>query len=130
VESYAAITISSPLSIRLALKFSIFLIFVLAFVRLTGFFYGSAGIPLVSFLAGLPEVDAITISLATSAEKDLPLVYAAIGILLAGIANTIFKWILTFCLGNKEFFIASGKVFIPLIAISLIFLFIFSKISL
>jgi uncharacterized membrane protein (DUF4010 family) len=130
VESYAAITISSPLSIRPALKFSIFLIFVLAFVRLTGFFYGSAGIPLVSFLAGLPEVDAITISLATSAEKDLPLVYAAIGILLAGIANTIFKWILTFCLGNKEFFIASGKVFIPLIAISLISIFIFSKISL
>jgi uncharacterized membrane protein (DUF4010 family) len=130
VESYKLIKITSPLSFKPAFQFSIFLILTLAFVRLTQRYYGAAGIPLISFLAGLPEVDAITISLSTSAKETLPISYASLGILLAGIANTIFKWILTLCFGTKKLFVETGKIFAPIILISLIVIFTFSKIFL
>jgi len=130
IEGYKTIKITSPLSFKPAFQFSVFLILVLALVRLTQLYYGTAGILFISFLAGLPEVDAITISLATSARENLSIFYASLGILLAGIANTLFKWFLTFGLGTKKLFIETGKIFVPLILISLAILFTFSKIFL
>jgi len=130
VESYKAIKITSPLSFKPAFQFSVFLILVLAFVRLTQVYYGSVGVPLISFLTGLPEVDAITISLATSSRENLPIFYASLGILLAGIANTLFKWFLTLFLGTRKLFVETGKIFVPIILISLAILFTFSKIFL
>jgi uncharacterized membrane protein (DUF4010 family) len=53
-----------------------------------------------------------------------------LGILLAGIANNLFKWFLTIGLGTKKLFVKSGKVFVPIIIISLLFLLTFSRIFL
>jgi uncharacterized membrane protein (DUF4010 family) len=128
IESYVAVEMKSPLSFKPAFQFSIFLIFTFAILRLAKF-YGATGIFLTSFLAGLPEVDAVTISLSTSAGKFLSFEYAMLGILLAGIANNLFKWFLTIGLGTRKLFVESAKVFVPIIIISLLFL-TFSRIFL
>ena len=120
------INLSSPLSFKSAFGFGIFFVLVFFLSRIFEGYFGNTGILLFAFLAGLVEVDAINISLATLAITSLNPMTAVYGIILAAIANTISKWGLTKYFGTRELARDVGKVLIFLIGIGIAFLFIVS----
>lgn len=85
------VKLKSPLSFKAAFQFGLVLILILAFIKITLRIFPEEGIYLVSFLSGMADVDAITISLSVS-EIYLDLVAKCI--ILATISNTIFKFFL------------------------------------
>jgi len=116
------INLSSPLAFKSAFSFGIFFVLVFFLSRLAENYVGDAGILLFAFLAGLIEVDAINITLATLAITTITPTVAVYGILLAAIANTISKWGLTKYFGTNELAKDVGKVFIFLVGIGVVFL--------
>ena len=82
--------LSNPFSLTSAAKFTAFFAVVLMLVALTRHYYEGQGLLLVAALAGLTDVDAITLSMADYArigEADL----AAQAIVVAALANTVVK---------------------------------------
>lgn len=120
------INLNSPLSFKSAFSFGVFFIIVFLISRLAENFLGSAGILIFAFLAGLVEVDAINISLATLALSSLSPLTAVQGILLAGIANTVSKWGLSKFMGTADLAKDVGKVFIFIVVIGLALLYFVS----
>ena len=120
------LNVGSPLAFKSAFSFGVFFVIVFFFSRLVQNYVGDAGILLFAFLAGLVEVDAINITLATLAITAISPITAVHGIILAAIANTISKWTLTKTLGTTELAKEVGKVFILLLAIAVFFLFFVS----
>ena len=85
-----AVPLSNPFSLTSAAKFTAFFAVVLMLVALTRHYYEGQGLLLVAGLAGLTDVDAITLSMADYArigEADL----AARAIVVAALANTVVK---------------------------------------
>ncbi len=85
-----AVPLSNPFSLTSAAKFTAFFAVVLMLVALTRHYYEGQGLLLVAALAGLTDVDAITLSMADYArigEADL----AAQAIVVAALANTVVK---------------------------------------
>lgn len=121
-KSEQKINVSSPLAFKSAFSFGIFFVVVFFLSRLTENYVGDAGILLLAFLAGLIEVDAINISLATLAISTITPSVAVYGILLAAIANTVSKWGLAKYFGTDALAKDVGKVFIFLIGIGIAFL--------
>jgi len=64
--------------------------------------FGDAGIYLVSLLAGLTDVDAITLSLASKARDGLAHEVAARGIVFAALSNSLVKAMLIVLIGGRE----------------------------
>jgi uncharacterized membrane protein (DUF4010 family) len=112
------VKVTSPLSFKLAIKFTLLFALILAVTRTVRMFYGTELIYPISFISGLSDVDAIAISLATL-EIESKIISKSI--ILAGMANTIFKMLLFSYIGgkraNKEIF----KIFPPQLAIGLLF---------
>jgi uncharacterized membrane protein (DUF4010 family) len=109
------INFSSPLAFKSAFSFGIFFVLVFFISRFTENYVGDAGILIFAFVAGLVEVDAINISLATLAMTVITPTTAIYGILLAALANTISKWGLVNYFGTKELAKDVGKIFIFLL---------------
>ncbi len=85
-----AVPLSNPFSLSSAAKFTAFFAVVLMLVALARHYYEGQGLLLVAGLAGLTDVDAITLSMADYArigEADL----AARAIVVAALANTVVK---------------------------------------
>lgn len=92
---------SNPLEIWAALKFGLLFGVILLAAKTAQLFFGDAGIYGSSFLAGLAEVDAISLSLANLArEGDITVKVAGQGILLAATANTAMKGGIVLLLGS------------------------------
>jgi len=74
--------------------------------------YGDIGVYIVSFLSGITDVDAITLSLGQMA-KDAALYprTAMEGIVIASITNSLVKLLLAFWLGGKRLGIELTKFF-------------------
>jgi uncharacterized membrane protein (DUF4010 family) len=122
-KSEPKVNLGSPLAFKPAAAFGIFFIVVFIVSRLVGTYVGDAGILLFAFIAGLVEVDAINISLATLAISTITPTLAIHGIILAAVANTISKWFLSRTLGTSDLVKDVGKVFIFLIALGIGLLF-------
>lgn len=120
------INLSSPLAFKSAFGFGIFFIVVFFLSRVVQNYLGDAGILVFAFLAGLIEVDAINVTLATLAITSITPLTAAHGIILAALANTVSKWALTRTLGTGSLTKETGKVFVFMLAISIAFLFFVS----
>jgi uncharacterized membrane protein (DUF4010 family) len=121
------IKIDSPLALKPALKFAIIFSITLFLTNVLQQNFGITIVYPLALVAGLVDVDAITISLATSTLTGLPMHEAVIGIILAGLSNTFYKWFYLQCLGNKEMAIKVGKVF-GLIILFGIFLLVLSSV--
>lgn len=121
-KSEPKIKISSPLAFKPAFAFGIFFVIVFFFSRLVQNSFGDAGILIFAFLAGIIEVDAINISLATLAISTLNPITAVHGIILAAVANTISKWFLTRTMGTSLLTKEVSKVFVFLVAAAIGFL--------
>lgn len=97
------VKLQSPLALKPALQFAAIFALVLAFVKLAHSYLSSNGVYLVSFLSGLANVDAVTLSLAHLTENNIALESARNGVIIAAVANMILKGGLTAFFGEKKF---------------------------
>ena len=109
-KTETAVAFQSPFALLPALKFGLFFGFVLFLAKLLQALFGSSGLYVASVLAGLADVDAITISMATLASTgEITTSVAVTSITLAVASNTITKASIAYLFGGKEF---SKKVII------------------
>ncbi len=96
--------ITNPFELGQAIKFGLIYALVLLITKAAELYYGERGIFLTSFLAGLADVDAITLSISdlTRIGGSIPLITGKIGIILAAISNTASKGVLVFLLSSRK----------------------------
>ncbi|RUO77980.1 MgtC/SapB family protein [Idiomarina seosinensis] len=86
--------LTNPLQLATALKFGLFLALILLLSEAMKDWFGDTGVYALAIISGLMDVDAITLSLAKSAQGDLASTVAALGIVLACASNTLLKGLL------------------------------------
>lgn len=104
--------VKNPLSLKMAIKFALLYGFIVFLVKATASL-GHAGFYPVAFLSGLTDMDAITLSLThTVREGDMLVGLAAQGIVVAAVANTLFKTGFALALGAPGFrrSVATGMI--------------------
>lgn len=86
------VKISNPFELRTAITFGLLYAVVLLVARAAQLYLGDVGVYISSFVSGLADVDAITLSVAElSANGSLELKTAAEAIVIAAFANTLVK---------------------------------------
>lgn len=101
------VPLKNPFSLSPAIKFALFFMIVLLFVKLAEIHFHGQGIYLVSILAGMADVDAITLSMAQFARDGGDVTVAVNAIVLTVLANTAVKCGLVLALGTRGL---KGKV--------------------
>jgi uncharacterized membrane protein (DUF4010 family) len=95
------VQLTNPFSLTAAMKFAAFFAAVLVVVKLAQQYFPGSGVYVVSALAGLSDVDAITLSMAEQAKSgDAGMAIAAI--VIAVVSNTIVKAGLAASLGSAS----------------------------
>ena len=98
------VAFKSPFALAPALKLGAFFVFILFVAKLLQAMLGSTGIYVAAVLAGLADVDAITITLLTLASAGEIFVPTAVtGITLAVMSNTVSKAGIAYFFGNRNF---------------------------
>jgi uncharacterized membrane protein (DUF4010 family) len=83
---------SNPFDLVSAIKFGLLYAVILLIARTAQLYFGDTGVYISSFVSGLADVDAISISLSQlSAEGTVSMIVAAQSIVIATIANTLAK---------------------------------------
>jgi uncharacterized membrane protein (DUF4010 family) len=90
-DAATALAVTNPFSLGAAIQFGALFALVMLAVRLAQLHAPDAGVYVVAVLAGLADVDAITLSLAGAADQPAALAQAAIAITLAVLSNTVVK---------------------------------------
>ncbi|HJW28888.1 MAG TPA: MgtC/SapB family protein [Saprospiraceae bacterium] len=98
----AEIPLGRPLHLRTAALFGLFFMVILVVVAYAKEFFGDKGIYVASGIAGLSEVDAVTISVSQLAKDTMNADVAGKAILLASIANTFVKMVISLWNGSQE----------------------------
>ncbi len=95
--------LSNPFELGTAIKFGFIYALVLLAIKTAEMYIGEKGIYLTSIIAGLADVDAITLSIAdlTRAGGSIPLESGKFAIIIATISNTLTKGALVFSIGSK-----------------------------
>jgi uncharacterized membrane protein (DUF4010 family) len=114
------VVLKDPFKILPALKFGAFFAVVLLTSKLASIYFGDAGTYAASVIAGLADVDAITLSMATLAKSTLDQNIAVTAITLAAITNTLVKLSIAYILGTREFGNRIATIFLPMIIIGLL----------
>ncbi|MGB2955792.1 MAG: MgtC/SapB family protein [Anaerolineales bacterium] len=98
------LNLSNPFELGPAIKFGLLYALILLLTKAAEVYIGEEGLYLTSFLAGLADVDAITLSLAdlTKTGQGVALSTGKIAIILAAISNTAAKGVLVFSLGSRS----------------------------
>jgi len=94
---------SNPFELSEAIKFGLLFGVVVLAARAAQVYFGDAGVYLASAIAGLTDVDAITLAMADLARLDpasLPL--GARAVVIAVLANTLTKSAMVLVLGSSE----------------------------
>lgn len=99
-EEGEAIRFSNPFELTSALKLGAVFVLVIVVTKFAQAKLGTAGLFAAAGIAGLTDVDAITLSTARLAKEGLPANQAAFAILLAVAANTLVKGGMTVVLGG------------------------------
>lgn len=96
--------ITNPLKLMTAIKFGLLFALVLVVVEFAQTLLGSSGVYLASFLTGLTDVDAITLSVTRMTNNaELTTNVAGAAVLIAAITNTLSKGAIAFSSGSQEF---------------------------
>ncbi|MDH4585128.1 MgtC/SapB family protein [Pseudomonas sp. BN415] len=93
--------LKNPFELGPALRFAALLALILFLVEAARRYLGDMGVYLVSLLSGLTDVDAITLSLAGGANRELGAEVAVRGIFLAVLSNSLVKAGLIAVIGGK-----------------------------
>jgi len=109
-----------PLGLSTAIKFGIAFAIVIVVIEVALNSFGVSGVYLMSMIAGLTEMDAITLSVTNLAKNSqVQNQTAAIAILLATIMNTISKALIAFFTGSRELYQIIFKAFGVIILIGI-----------
>ena len=102
-DSEQEVTLSHPLKLSTAIKFGLLFAVVLVFVELALESFGSVGVYVTSMIAGLTDVDAITLSVSNLTEGgQLNHQVAGTAIVVAALMNMIAKGVIAFSTGSHE----------------------------
>lgn len=101
-EENAEPALKNPFELGPALRFGALLLLILFLVEAARHWLGDIGVYLVALLAGLTDVDAITLSLARSAGAELNAQVAVQGIFLAVLSNSLVKGLLIALIGGRQ----------------------------
>jgi len=105
IKENTKIEYKNPLELWESFKYGIIFGLIFAGVKIAHTYFGDSGTLIVSFIAGITDVDAITITLSKYAENKTLIENIAIwGILIATFTNQIAKLIYSYFLGSKENF--------------------------
>ncbi len=100
---HGGVELSNPLRLKTAITFGLVFAVVLVVVEAANEYFGSAGVYIASILAGITDVDSITLSVSNLSLKGLlDARVAAIAIILATIMNTIAKAVMAMVLGTPR----------------------------
>lgn len=91
----ATVEISNPLELGQAIQFGVLFGVIIFIAKGAQVFFGTTGVYVSSFLTGLTDVDAITLSLARLEGSTIVLTVAAHGIIIAALTNTALKALIT-----------------------------------
>jgi uncharacterized membrane protein (DUF4010 family) len=94
--------LKNPFELGPALRFGALLLLIMGVLEAARHWFGDAGVYLVALLSGLTDVDAITLSLARSADADLNAQVAVHGIFLAVLSNSVMKGLLIALIGGRQ----------------------------
>ncbi len=119
------VAVKDPFRIIPALEFGAFFAFVLLVSKLANMYFGNAGTYAASTIAGLADVDAITLSMATLAQSTLQPSVAITSIILAAVTNTLVKLAIAYTIGTSEFGNRIAVIFVPMVLAGLLVMFIF-----
>ena len=100
----AKIDYKNPLELMESLKYGIIFGLIFAGIKVAHTYFGDSGTIIVSFIAGITDVDAITISLSKYALNGLDMNIAIWGILIATFTNQLAKLTYSYFVGSKENF--------------------------
>ena len=95
--------LSNPFELRTALKFAVLFALILLISRAAQEFFGDSGVFLASSLAGVTQLDAITLALSKQVGQGLDPATAAKGLSIALMTNSLFKSSLAISLGNRRY---------------------------
>jgi uncharacterized membrane protein (DUF4010 family) len=117
----AALDVKNPMELGRAVQFGLLFAAVLLVSRAAHHYFGSAGFLVASALAGLTDVDAITISTARLAHEGVfSSSVANAAILLASAVNTAVKGALAASLGGKALRAVVAPIFLLLFVLTLV----------
>ena len=95
--------ITNPLKLSTAIKFGLLFAFVLIVVEYSQKLLGTSGVYLASFLTGLTDVDAITLSVTRLAKNaQLSSDVAGMAVIIAALMNTVSKGAISYFSGSPE----------------------------
>jgi uncharacterized membrane protein (DUF4010 family) len=115
-----SVALKDPFRILPALTFGGFFAIVLLTSKLASIYFGNAGTYAASVIAGLADVDAISLSMATLAKSSLTPNTAVTAITLAAITNTLVKLSISYIMGTREFGNRIATIFLPMIIVGLL----------
>jgi len=120
------LNLSNPFELGPAIKFGLLYALILLVTKAAEVYIGERGLYLTSFLAGLADVDAITLSIAdlTKTGQSVALSTGKIAVILAAISNTAAKGVLVFSLGSRSLRRYIWPVMIIMLTIGLGFVFL------
>ncbi len=98
----AEVPLGEPLNLREAIFFGLLYTAILFLVSYANLQFGTSGIMISSAIAGLTDIDAITISVSKLAGNSIALLTAQNAILLATLCNTIVKIGISLWAGSHE----------------------------
>jgi uncharacterized membrane protein (DUF4010 family) len=95
--------VAHPLKLSTAVQFGLVFAVALVLVDFAQAYLGSPGVYLASVLAGLTDVDAITLSVSRlTSNGQLGLRVAGIAVVIAALANTFSKGVIAYSTGSQE----------------------------
>jgi uncharacterized membrane protein (DUF4010 family) len=101
IEASGEVQVKNPFSLVAASRFGLVFALVLVVVKLTERYAPAEGLYVVAGVAGLTDVDAITLSMAEFARQSADLATAAVAIALAALSNTLVKCGMVVVLGSR-----------------------------
>jgi len=105
----------APLELKKAFGFGLAFIVISAVMKFLNSQFGANGIYAASFVSGMVDTDAISLSLANLANTGLSLEVAALGILIAAYANTLIKLGYVWFLGDRKLAHSLLGIFVAMI---------------
>jgi uncharacterized membrane protein (DUF4010 family) len=101
IEASSEVLVKNPFSLAAATRFGLVFALVLLVVKLTERYAPVEGMYVVAAVAGLTDVDAITLSMAEFARQSADLITAAAAIAIAALSNTLVKCGMVVVLGSR-----------------------------
>lgn len=98
----ANMPLGKPLELTNAMWFGVLYVAILLVISYANDYFGNEGIYITSGIAGLSDVDAITISISKMSAISISVTTAQNAILLATLANTVAKFVIALWASSKE----------------------------